>query len=364
MSVFRGADLVGVNYPDREAFNIANAPTQIFVDTLKSLRSSLDGAVTHTNAAVGGSFDNEVPQQYAGAAGKPFDLVFLGLAMNSGSMYGVHGRGPNAAFTKGVLQTFIREAKASGAKPIVCNTVHPWPEKFDPVATNAALYEGIAYPPDRATLYASLTVTVDAEKSTLTIGGLDASGAGFFERAGPGAYIRTGSQLRLRYDGGTPDGDLVTVVANLDGSTVRVQPGEISRSGSVVAFVQHVYPDTEKILDVPPSKQRQFRDWTGSGVGVDGLFSYFTWNSILRQICEEEQVPLLDLEYRGFRWAERYGWPSVYTSTYQGVPFATVNHPQIAAQRVIYGDLMRELARRVNADDLKSGFELIRGPAI
>lgn len=362
MSVFLGADLVGANYPDRDTVIAKNAPTQVFIDTLKGLRGANDGPVTHTNAAVGGSFDNDVPQQFAGAAGKPFNLIILGLAMNSGSVYGVHGRGPNADYTKAILKAFIREQKAAGTMMFLCNTVHPWPEKFDPEKTEEALAEGVAYPAQQATLYSHINVTFDADKSTMHVDEPDASGVGFFARPGSGSYIKAGSRLRIRSDGGKNDGEIFTVDQVIDPTTLLIKAGSIKESGFFYPFVQHYGPDLEKILTVPPSKQRQTRDWSGNGVQVDGLASFSLWNSILRDICEEEGIKLVDLEHRGFRWVERHGWASVYSSTYNGVQFDTFNHPQIAAQKVIYGDMMRDLAARYQAGQFQPGFEVLRGP--
>ncbi|MEF3088159.1 hypothetical protein, partial [Bacillus altitudinis] len=76
------------------------------------------------------------------APGKPHDIVLLGLAMNSDSTYGVHDRGPNAAFTKDVLRGVLRDIAAEGAPPFVCNTIHPWPEKITQESISSAPYEG------------------------------------------------------------------------------------------------------------------------------------------------------------------------------------------------------------------------------
>ena len=83
-----------------------------------------------------------VVAQYAGAAGKPYDIAFLGLAMNSGTVYGVNSRGPNAAFTRNVLKDFLVALKGEGVRPIVCNTIHMWPETATPAGMAAALVEG------------------------------------------------------------------------------------------------------------------------------------------------------------------------------------------------------------------------------
>jgi len=94
------------------------------------------------------------------------------------------------------------------------------------------------------------------------------------------------------------------------------------------------------------------------------LASYATWNGILADLAREEDVKLLDFEYRGFKWVERRGWQSVYTSTYQGVVFETYNHPQWAAQRVVYGDMMMWLAGVLDTNGLSGGFERLVGPPI
>ncbi len=334
-----------------------HAPVAYFVNRLRELRTTADGAVTERNVAVGGSFDHEVVAQYAGAAGKPYDIAFLGLAMNSGTVYGVNSRGPNAAFTRNVLKDFLVALKGEGVRPIVCNTIHMWPEKATPAGMAAALVEGIAYPPECATLFQHATLTFDAARGEITVDPALLS-------SGPGRFVQAGSQLRIRQDGGANSGQTMVVAARVSESVLRVQPGDIKESGTFWTLVQHYAPPAEEILVPPPSQQLQNKDWTGNGVAVDGLYSFSHWNGMLRELCEEVGVLMLDIEYRGFRWVEKHGWESVYVSTYAGQRFETFNHPQHAAQSVIYGDVMREAAERYQAGTLPNGFAVLRGPEI
>ncbi len=364
MSVFLGADIVGPNYPDRGAFIVDNTPSRYFTKALTAGRRPIDGGVREYNAAVGGAFDHETPLQYAAAPGKPYDIVLLGLAMNSGSTYGVHGRGPNAAFTKDRLRNLLRDILAAGAIPFVCNTVHPWPEKITPASITAALYEGISWPPEQQSLLFSGPLVFDPGNSRFGSLSIDTDGRGLFERQGGGQAIRAGSKLLIQDGGGANAGIVLTVTGRLSGTTVEVERNVIREGGTAFGTVRHFDPPIDEFLIPPSTLQRQRKDWTGSGIEVDGLASYATWNAILADLCREENVKLIDLEYRGFKWVERYGWPSVYTSTYAGVPFETFNHPQLAAQRVVYGEMMQWLAGVINGGTLGSGFQVLRGPAI
>lgn len=85
---------------------------------------------------------------------------------------------------------------------------------------------------------------------------------------------------------------------------------------------------------------------------------------MLLDLCREEDVPLLDIEYRGFKWVELRGWRSVYEATYQDVKMSNLNHPVYEAQRVIYGELMTFLAERYASGQLVTGFQILRGPTI
>ncbi len=364
MSVFLGADLVGPNYPEQAGFIVDNTPSRYFAKALTAARRPIDGVVREYNAAVGGAFDHETPLQYAAAPGKPYDIVLLGLAMNSGSTYGVHGRGPNAAFTKDRLRTLLRDIIATGATPFVCNTVHPWPEKIMPASITSALYEGIAWPHEQRTLMFRGPLVFDPGNNRFGSLSIDDDGLGLFARPGGGLSIRAGSKLLIQDDGGANAGIVLTVTGRLSNTTVEIAPGVIREGGTIFATVRHFDPPIDEFLVPPSPRQRQNRDWTGSGIAVDGLASYATWNAILNDLCREENVKLVDFEYRGFKWVERRGWPSVYTSTYAGVPFETFNHPQIAAQRVIYGEMMTWLAAGVDAGTLGPGYERLRGPAI
>ena len=364
MSVFLGADIVAPNYPNQSAFIADNTPTRYFTKALMGARRPIDGTVSEYNGAVGGSFDNDVGGQYDGAPSKPYSIVLLGLAMNSGSAFGVHGIGPNAAFTKEVLRGFLRKVIASGAVPFVCTTIHPWPEKSPPDFIVGELFDGIAWPLEQQTLRFSGALVYDQANSQFGTPTLDDQGRGIFARPGGGQSIRAGSKLMIEDDGGANAGIILTVTSVLNATTVTVEPGVIRQAGTLFGTVRHYNPPINEFLVPPSTQQRQFKDWTGSGIVVDGLATYAQWNGILTDLCREENVKLIDLEYRGFKWVERYGWPTVYTSAYGGVEFDTVNHPQLVAQRVVYGDMMRWLAIAVDNSLLGSGFEVLRGPAI
>ena len=358
MSVFLGADVVGPNYPDREAFMRSHAPVRYFADRLQVLRDqSGGGAVTENNAAVGGSFDNDTPRQYAAANGRAYDLVFLGLAMNSGSAYGVHGRGPNADYTRGILRDLLSRIKADGAQPIVCNTIHPWPEKITPESIGRALYEGVAWPAQSATLYQDTRLRFDRSASDIS------SQDGAFG-TGPGRFLTAGSQLRIVTGGGANEGQIFRVVERLSPDRLRIQPGQIAESGDFRVVAQHYAPDLEPILDPPPSRQTQHRDWNGTGRTVDGIADYRLWNAMLQELCAETNTLLFDLEYRGFEWVAKRGWDSVYVSSYGGERFETFNHPQLEAQKVIYGGLMSQAAEMFHQNMLPKGHAVLRGPEI
>lgn len=358
MSVFLGADLVGGNYPDRAAFMQARAPVRYFVDRLEALRGpGAGGTISEVNRAVGGSFDNDTPSQYAEVAGQSFDLVFLGLAMNSGSAYGVHGRGPNADYTRSILRDLIQQIKKDGARPVLCNTIHPWPEKITPVSINSALQEGVAWPASSATLYQRVPLRFDQGANDLI------ARDGSFS-TGPGRFLSAGSQLRVLSGGGLNDGRTLRVAERLSPERLRIEAGDIQQSGDLDAFVQHYAPDLEPVLDPPPSRQTQRRDWNGSGVAVDGIASYRVWNAMLQELCAETDILLLDMEYRGFAWVEKRGWESVYTSVYAGERFETFNHPQLEAQSAIYGGLMRHLAELAHQNALPQGYAVLRGPDV
>lgn len=51
-------------------------------------------------------------------------------------------------------------------------------------------------------------------------------------------------------------------------------------------------------------------------------------------------------------------------SNYAGQRFETFNHPQIEAQRVIYGELMSHAAEMFHQNTLPTGYGVLRGPAI
>lgn len=362
MSVWLGADVVPVNYPDREVFMAANAPAQYFRTALLRYLAYPPELVAYDNQAVGGSFDNDVPKQYAASQQTPRKIVFLGLAMNSGSAYGVHGYGPNASFTRDVLRAQLRKIKADGSVPIVANTVHPWPEKMTPEAIAGSLYYGLGWPEDRRTLFATEPLAFDAKAGTVNRLPDQFTTTGLFDNAVGGARIKPGSQLQI--GGGANDGRVLVVTERIDGSTVRVRPGDILATETLYASIRHVSPPLEEIMETPPSRQRVSRDWTGGGVVVDGLVSYALWNAMLLDLCREEDVALLDIEYRGFKWVERRGWSSVYEATYNGVTMSNTNHPVLAAQRVIYGELLTSLGHMYALGQFVPGFQVLRGPTV
>lgn len=351
-----------VNYPDRDTFLYDNAPAQYFRNALLTAPGYTPERVAYDNQAVGGSFDNEVGGQYASSQQRPHNVVFLGLAMNSGSVYGVYGAGPNAGLTKEVLRGQLRRIKAENALPLVANTIHPWPEKILPASMTSSLSQGLNWPDDRRTLFAYEPFFFDAQACTITRPESGGATVGLFDSAAGGARIRAGSELYIEY--GANSGRTAVVTERISGTTIRVRPGDLVATERVTASLRHMNPPLEEIMDTPPSRQRVTRDWTGSGVAVDGLASYALWNAMLLDLCREEDVALLDLEYRGFKWVELRGWRSVYEATYRGVTMSNVNHPVYEAQRVIYGELMTFLAERYAGGRFTPGFQVLRGPAI
>lgn len=362
MSIWRGADLVPANYPDREAFLADNAPAQYFRRALLAMPGYTSDLVGYDNQAVGGSFDDQVPGQYAASQQRPHNVVFLGLAMNSGSVYGVYGSGPNAGYAKEVLRGQLRTIKADGGLPIVANTIHPWPEKITTDFMTNSLSFGLNWPGDRRTLFAFEPFTFDAQASTITRREAPGYPGGLFDSPAGGTRIKAGSQLLI--GGGASDGRVMVVTERASNQTLRVRPGDIVASETVQATMRHINPPLEEIMDTPPSKQHVTRDWTGGGVAVDGLASYRLWNAMLMDLCQEEGAVLLDIEYRGFKWVELHGWRSVYEATYQGQTMSNLNHPVLQAQQVIYGDLLKAVALQYANGTLPSGFQLLRGPAI
>jgi len=362
MSIWRGADLVPANYPDRESFLADNAPAQSFRKALLATPGYTSDLVGYDNQAVGGSFDDQVPGQYAASQQQPHNIVFLGLAMNSGSVYGVYGTGPNAEYAKEVLRGQLRTIKADGGLPLVANTIHPWPEKITPDFMTSSLWLGLNWPNDRRTLFAFEPFTFDAKASTITRREIAGYAGGLFDSPAGGTRIKAGSQLLI--GGGASDGRVMIVTERASNQTLRVRPGDIVASETVQATMRHINPPLEEIMDTPPSKQRVTRDWTGGDIPVDGLVSYHLWNSMLLDLCRDEGVALLDIEYRGFKWVERYGWRSVYETTYQGQIMSNLNHPVLKAQQVIYGELLTDLAARYATGSLRSGFQVLRGPPV
>jgi hypothetical protein len=361
MSVFKGADLVPENYPAREAFFVDNAPVQYFRGALLATAGYTPALVGYDMQAVGGAFDHEVEAQYTASRQSPKNLVFLGLGMNSGSPYGVYGTGPNAGYTKEVLRSQLRRIKADGARAIVCNTVHPWPAKITAADISTSLSQGLSWPPERRTLFAYNVFHFDAAAGTLSLPGTYADGVAIFDHPSGGSRIKAGSQLFITGEG-QHVGRTLIVTERVDGNTVRVRG--IVATENVPAGVRHINPPLEEIMETPPSRQLQVKDWTGGGVSVEGLASFALWNAMLLDLCREEDVTLLDFEYRGFKWVERRGWPSVYTAEYMGKTISNVNHPVYAAQRVIYGELMASLASSYARGTLAAGFQVLRGPAI
>lgn len=361
MSVFRGQDLVPTNYPNRESFSIDFAPVQYFRGALLKVPGYSPALVGYDNQAVNGSFDNDVVAQYAASTQTPRNIVFLGLAMNSGSPYGVYGTGPNAGYTKEILRGQLRRIKADGARPFVCNTIHPWPAKISVQDINTSLSQGLNWPADRKTLFAYNIFHFDAEARTLSLPGPYADSAGIFDDPSGGSRIKAGSQLYVSGEGRSA-GKTLVVTARLSATTVQVSG--IVATESVPAGIRHINPPLEEIMETPPSRQRQVKDWTGGGVAVEGIASYSLWNGMLLDLCREEDVTLIDIEYRGFKWVERFGWSSVYEASYQGQVISNVNHPVYAAQKVIYGEVMAELAELYARGTLASGFQVLRGPSI
>ena len=364
MSIFRGANLTPQNYPDSEAFNLAHAPVTYFVNRLRD-RLGSGFAVDYDNQAIGGSFDDSVPAQFDATILTKVDIWFLGLGMNSGSLFGMHGKGPNAGDTIEKLRAKIRTAKANGTLPIICNTIFPWPEKIMVGDIAGSLQLGINWPPDQATLAFFGFWSFDAAAGTLT--GQTYEGLPIFAHGlQGGTKIGVGSKLYVSEAGaGANAGLTLTVEERINDTTVRVGAGQIAQSmANAACRISHFAPPLESIMTEPPSVQHALQDYTGAGIPTPGLRSYALYNRLLDVLARQEEVPIVDHAWRGARWVELHGWQSVYTMTHQGITMQNYNHPVYPAQSVIYGEVLAGLADQFADGTLTAGYHRHRGPAI
>lgn len=363
-SVGRGADLTPLNYPNREVFNLANAPMMYLVNAMAGVLGHGAYSVPFDNQAVSQSFDDSFVNQLAASGFNPKSIVPIIAGMNSASMFGVHAIGADYEIAR--VRELLRAVKAGGGLNILVNTLHAHPTRT-PDQTGS-LANGIAWPADQKTLAFFGLWSFDAASQTLTSipDGNVPTGA-FASGAQGGTKVKAGTKLLVQSDGtpGSNGGRTLTVVQRLSDTAVKVTAGDITQTiANTPAFIRHVNPPVEEIMTVPPSAQVQVRDWTGSGVPVQGLASYSLYNKMLNELAREEDVLLVDCEYRGFRYAEKYGWDAIYTATYNGATQTNSNHPVLAAQRVIYGQPLAAIGTEIARGTLKGGYQVYRGEPI
>jgi hypothetical protein len=365
-SVGRGADLTPLNYPDREVFNFDHSPMRYLVDGITGVLGHGVYSVPFDNRSVNASFDDSFGAQLAASGFAPKLLVPIIAGMNTGSMYGVHGIGADVAIAS--LRQTLRTIRAQGGIAFLGNTICPWPEKIVPADQAAALGMGINWPADQRTLAFFGVWSFDKAANTLSCAPDGNAPEGIFASGKfGGTKIKPGSLLYVHADGapGANAGLILTVAEVVNATTARIAAGQIAQTlATTTALIRHTQPPLEEIMTVPPSKQRQTKDWTGHGIPVEGLASFSLYNNMLDVLAREEDVPLLDFAYRGFRFVELYGWRAVYEMTYEGVTQSNVNHPVYPAQKVIYGQPLAAIGADFARGTMRPGYHVIRGPEI
>lgn len=364
-SVGRGE---GARHPSDPAGNADWAPVTRLAAILAE-ELGLVGKFTFTvdNESVNGSFDNELPTQFAarGAGFTSGRIHLITPGMNSATVFGVMSAATLPGQIAG-LRSACLASIAAGYVPIPYTTPHPHPLWAWQAAGGAGggLLTSWGWP--TPTLNLTVPFTVNATARTIS--------GSFLTTYDPfgGTKLSVGSVLRF---GSGPNSGVDLVIAGFPAAdTVTIAAGPTLTSETAVSRqIVHVVSaaENETLMPLPPSKRYVRGNRSGAGETM-GLRLYDLYNAALVALTRELRIPVILADQMSFDfvvanggdtlvWNESTktmtgsapGWDAGYTTSYPG--FSDVqqfNHQNIAHRTATFDLGARKLARLIRRGEL------------
>lgn len=308
------------------------APNTLFVNALKEeLKQYGEFDIIDDNQCIPTQAIQQFAAQLANSPYSTSDFVLIVGGMNDAPV-GNFNMGRTFPGQQTSLEALVDLCLARGAIPIICTTPHHNVEMSQTYPTipggNPLFWPFRTYSVPK-------TYVFDAAAKTITQDSFADPNYG-------GDILKPGHTLRV--DSGDNTGNYTIAAISSDRKTITVEEA-IPVSGSISTTIRHfnLASIAEDILYPAPSASFVTKDWSGSGVQVQGDVRFEMVNNMQRVVARQKGAFLADCEKSFFKYGVEVGG---YSSVYN-VPAGNYNHMNDNGYTVTFGYTLKVAARKI-----------------
>jgi hypothetical protein len=308
------------------------APNTLFVNALKEeLKQYGEFDIIDDNQCIPTQAFQQFAAQLANSPYSTSDFVLIVGGMNDAPV-GNFNMGRTFPGQQTTLESLVDLCLARGAIPIICTTPH---HNVEMSQTYPTIPGGNPLFWPFRTYNVTSTYVFDAVANTITQSNFANSSYG-------GDILKPGHTLRV--ESGDNAGNYTITAISSDRNTVTVQEA-IPVSGSYSTTVRHfnLQSIAEDILYPAPSVSFVTKDWSGSGVKVQGDVRFEMVNNMQRVVARQKGAFLADCEKSFFKYGVEVGG---YSSVYN-VPAGNYNHMNDNGYTVTFDYTLKVAARNI-----------------
>lgn len=308
------------------------APNTLFVNALKEeLKQYGEFDIIDDNQCIPTQAFQQFAAQLANSPYSTSDFVLIVGGMNDAPV-GNFNMGRTYPGQQTTLESLVDLCIARGAIPIICTTPHHNVEMSQTYPTipggNPLLWPVRTYNVPK-------TYVFDAAAKTITQDSFADPNYG-------GDILKPGHTLRV--DSGDNTGNYTIAAISSDRKTITVEEA-IPVSGSISTTIRHfnLQSIAEDLLYPAPSVSFVTKDWSGSGIAVQGDVRFEMVNNMQRVVARQKGAFLADCEKSFFKYGVEVGG---YSSVYN-VPVGNYNHMNDNGYTVTFDYTLKVAARKI-----------------
>lgn len=308
------------------------APNTLFVNALKEeLKQYGEFDIIDDNQCIPTQAIQQFAAQLANSPYPTSDFVLIVGGMNDAPV-GNFNMGRTFPGQQTSLESLVDLCVARGAIPIICTTPH---HNVEMSQTYPTIPGGNPLFWPFRTYNVTSTYVFDAVANTITQRNFANPNYG-------GNILKPGHTLRV--ESGDNAGNYTITDISSDRNTITVQEA-IPVSGSYSTAVRHfnLQSIAEDILYPAPSDSFVTKDWSGSGVKVQGDVRFEMVNNMQRVVARQKGAFLADCEKSFFKYGVEVGG---YSSVYN-VPVGNYNHMNDNGYTVTFDYTLKVAARKI-----------------
>lgn len=308
------------------------APNTLFVNALKEeLKQYGEFDIIDDNQCIPTQAFQQFAAQLANSPYSTSDFVLIVGGMNDAPV-GNFNMGRTFPGQQTTLESLVDLCLARGAIPIICTTPH---HNVEMSQTYPTIPGGNPLFWPFRTYNVTSTYVFDAVANTITQSNFANPNYG-------GNILKPGHTLRV--ESGDNAGNYTITAISSDRNTITVQEA-IPVSGSYSTTIRHfnLQSIAEDILYPAPSVSFVTKDWSGSGVKVQGDVRFEMVNAMQRVVARQKGAFLADCEKSFFKYGVEVGG---YSSVYN-VPVGNYNHMNDNGYTVTFDYTLKVAARKI-----------------